>query len=292
MIVVFGGTGRVGGSVVDALQRDPAARPNSVVCRVFARNPDRVYIGPGVEVVAGDFDDPSSVRRALDGCRRLFLCSPPHPELDRRESDIIHAAARAGVEAVVKISGTDGLVAARSRSLTMRQHFAVEQELEASGLRWAIIRPSAFIQTTMEQIAPFVRDSRRFALPGGGIPFSFVDVRDVGAVAAALLGGGGPWRRRLVLTGPEALTYEDIARLLAEELGEPVLYRRQSLFFARLAINQQVHYHHARNQLADLAALLSRGFEDHPTETVARLLGRPPRSVREWVHENRELFRR
>lgn len=292
MIVLFGGTGRVGSAVVEALLRGATATPDRPACRVVSRTPELAGYGPGVEVVFGDFDDLSSIRRALAGCRRLFLCSPPHPDLDKRERAVIHAAAGAGVEAIVKISGTDGLVAERSRSLTMRQHFAAEGALEASGLRWTAVRPSAFMQTTMEQIAPFVRDSRRFALPGGGHPVAFVDARDVGEVAAALLAGNGPPRRRLVVTGPDALTYDDLARLLSEELGEPVAYRRQPLFFARLAINQQVHYHHARNQLADLTALLSRGFEDRPSRAVSEILRRPPRSLRAWIRENRRLFLR
>jgi uncharacterized protein YbjT (DUF2867 family) len=230
--------------------------------------------------------------RALDGATRLFVASAPHPEMDIREIRLIQAAREKGIRSLLKISGSDGLVGPRSRSLTMRQHYASEEELRGSGLQWAILRPSAFIQTLMEQIAPFVRDRRRFGLPGGEHSFSFIDVRDIGEVAATLLSGDANWNAVHVLTGPEVLRYDEIADSLGRTLGNPVTYRPQSLFFARLAINQQVHYHHARNQLADLAATIRGGISDHPTDTVDRILGRPPRSVRAWIEEHRDQFMR
>ena len=209
----------------------------------------------------------------------------------RREASIISGAAEAGADRLVKISGTDGLVDPRSRSLAMRHHAEAEELLRSSGLPWAILRPSAYIQTIMEQIAPFVRERRRFALPGAEKRYSFIDVGDIGEVAATILTGTEHRNGTHVLTGPAALSYEDIARQLSRHLGEAVTYRPQSLFFARMAVNQQVHYHHARFEAADLLAALASGSGDTPTDTVARILGRPPRSVSAWIQENLELFR-
>ena len=260
--------------------------------RLMTRRPNEVDFGRHVEIIEGDLDNARSVLHALDGATQLFIASAPHPEMDIREIRLMRAAAERGIRSVVKISGSDGLVGPRSRSLTMRQHHAAEEELRSSGLQWAILRPSAFIQTFMEQIAPFVRDRRRFGLPGGEHGFSFIDVRDIGEVAAAMLSGDSHWNQIHVLTGPEELRYDEIAADLSRALGSRVSYRSQSLFFARIAINQQVHYHYARDQAADLAAMVRSDISDHPTDTVSRILGRPPRSVHAWIEEHRDLFMR
>lgn len=291
MIVLIGGSGRVGSAAVSALLSS-ADRMKNLTLRVVTRRPDEIELGSQAEVVEGDLDDRRSIERALDGADRLFLLSSAHPDMDKRETAVIRTAQALGIRYLLKVSGSDGLVGRHSRSLTMRQHYEVEQTLASSGLDWAILRPSAFVQTTMEQIAPFVRDSHRFSLPGGAHHFAFVDARDVAAVAAEILAGSAWWNRTHVLTGPEALSCSRIAEIISDVLGEKITYRPRPLFFARLAINQQIHYHHARDQAADLAALLAKGIDDRATDTVQRILGRPPRSVAQWVRENIDLFRR
>lgn len=315
MIVLFGGSGRVGSATVEALralhmeapddrptetgsdsataprpQRHIGVRVGPPFCRIVTRHPEMLDTGSGIEAFRGDLDDRQSIGRALSGATGVFLLSSVHPDMDRREISVLREARQEGVRRVVKVSGSEGLVGPGSRSLTMRQHFAAEEELKASGLEWAILRPSAYLQTTMEQIAPFVRDSHRFSLPGGSHRFAFIDTRDIGAVAAEILSTDTWWNQTHVLTGPEALSYSEVAAALSDLLGTTVTYRRQRLFFARLAINQQVGYHHARDQLADLAVLLEQGIEDRPTETVQNILGRPPCSVEQWIAEHRQLF--
>lgn len=310
MIVLIGGSGRVGSAVVAAILAhrginrarsappagDQELAPDGEIAatpslRVVTRRPEELSFERGVEVVEGNLDDRQSIERAVEGAQRLFLLSTAHPYMERREMGAVEAARKAGVHYALKVSGSNGLVGPGSRSLTMRQHHEIEQMLKESGLAWAILRPSAFIQTTMEQIAPFVRDSRRFSLPGAGRRYAFIDTRDIGAVAAEILTGESWWNATHVLTGPEALSYSRIAQIISDAVGTEVAYRRQPLFLARLAINQQVHYHHARDQAADLAAILQRGADDLPTDTVERILGRPPQSVDRWIADNVSLFR-
>lgn len=277
MIVVIGSTGTVGSRLVDLLvQRDAYVRAVSRdATTAKARFPD------GVEIAQADLDDPGALRAALTGADRVFLLTGRAPEPGRqlqRERNVITAAVDAGVAHVVKLSahGADD----SSPMQYARWHRAAERDLVASGLGFTILRPTGFIQNVLE----WVHDGRFFtcAEDGRSAP---VDVRDIAAVAAAALTEDGHLGRTYTLTGPAALSYDEVAATLSAVGGQPVTHVRVSADQIVAAMTGAGLPQWLGEDIAAQFTVFARQGREPTTGDVAAVLGRPPRSFARFAHD-------
>jgi uncharacterized protein YbjT (DUF2867 family) len=219
MILVTGATGTNGSELTKLLASW------GVPVRAMARSPgkaEELAALPGVEVVAGDFDDPASVERALQGVERAFLLTDSTERAEERQLGFVDAARRAGLKHVVKLSQ----FAADERSPVrfLRYHAAVERAIRESGIAWTFLRPNLYMQGLLAFRAQIASKGEFFAAAGDA-KVSVVDVRDNAAAAAAALTGAGHEGRTYDLTGPEALTHAEMAAALSDALGSLLPYR-------------------------------------------------------------------
>ena len=282
MMLVFGATGHVGGELLSILSSQ------GVSAVAVARVPERARPLPGIKWVKGDLSDPASLDGLFDGVKTMFLLTGNGPDLATLQLTAIRAAAKSGVEYVVKLSALGA--SNHSKSPIGRAHYEAEQALIASGMRWAILRPHAFMQNLLDQTPAIVGEGRIFAASGDGkIPF--VDTRDIAAVAAVTLTHSGHDGKKYVLTGPEALSYSDVARILSEVVGQPITYVPLSIEEARERMTRAGNPPWAIEGLLALAAYQRAGG---PTavvhDTVHEILGRPPRSLAEFVRDHAKAF--
>src|SRR5262245_8019980 len=218
----------------------------------------------------------------------MFLLTGNGPDLAALQITAIRAAAKSGVEYVVKLSALGA--SDHSKSPIGRAHYAAEQELIASRMRWVILRPHVFMQNLLDQRPAIVREGRFFAASGDAkIPF--VDTRDIAAVAAVTLTHSGHEGKKYVLTGPEALSYVEVARILSDTIGRPITYVPLSLEEARKRMEGSGEPPWAIESLLALAAYQRAGG---PTavvhDTVRHILGRPPRSFVEFATDHAKQF--
>jgi uncharacterized protein YbjT (DUF2867 family) len=128
--------------------------------------------------------EPASIDGVFGGVKTMFLLTGNGPDLATLQLTAIRAAVKSGVEYVVKLSALGA--SSHSKSPIGRAHYEAEQALIGSGMRWAILRPHAFMQNLLDQTPAIVGEGRIFAASGDGkIPF--VDTRDIAAVAAVTL---------------------------------------------------------------------------------------------------------
>jgi uncharacterized protein YbjT (DUF2867 family) len=218
MILVTGAAGQVGQAVLSSLV---AAGTR---CRALYRRPaDAQEAPPGVEAVLGDFSDADSMRRALAGVDAVFLVCAAIPALVDLEGHAIAACMAAGVSRVVLASA---LGAADHPTSFPSWHRQVEQRLIASGLSSTILRPNGFMQNIVAFHAGTIRSQGAFYDALGPARISYVDVRDVGAAAAAiLLAPPADHAGRIYeLHGPAAIGQEELAALIGAAIGRPVRY--------------------------------------------------------------------
>jgi uncharacterized protein YbjT (DUF2867 family) len=209
MILVTGAAGTVGSEVVKGLM---AARAR---VRVGYRN--RKPDAPGVDARPLDLDRPETIAPALAGIETVFLLSNTvTPELN-----LVRVARAAGVKRIVKLSVWRAPEEAYSFA---RWHRAVEREIEASGLHWTLLRPNLFMQSTVNFMGDTIRRDGAFYMPSGGVRVSQIDVRDIAAVAVAALTRPGHEGHAYDLSGPESLSFHEMAAILTRVLGRQIRY--------------------------------------------------------------------
>lgn len=279
-VLVVGSTGNLGRAVVDGLVR------RGVPVRAGTTDPGRLGNGPGARAVHLDLRDPATFRAALDGARGLFLVRPPAiARVGPTLNALVDAAVAAGVEHVV-FSSVTGADANR-----LVPHHRVERHLQASGTGWTILRPGFFAQNLADAYRADVLRDDRLLLPAGRGRAAFVDTRDVGELAALVLADPEPHRGAgYVLTGPEALDFDAVAALLSEATGRAIRYEATSAL-------RYLRHVHAQGRPAAQAVVqtvlhvgLRHGQAERVDPTLGRLLGRPGRTLAEYVRDHRALW--
>ena len=213
--LVTGATGNVGSAVVGEL----AARGMPV--RAFVRDPARAAaaLGPDLELAVGDFADPASIQAALEGIDVVFLACGNLPPQVEYETNVIEAAARAGVRRLVKLSALGAEPG--SRVAFWDWHARIERHLEASGVPSVVLRPRYYM-TNLLGFVDTIRAAGAVFAPAEGGKVPMIDPRDVAATAAAVASEDGHEGRTYELTGPEPVTFSDVAAQLSEVAGRPV----------------------------------------------------------------------
>ena len=276
MILIIGGRSKIGASLIG----DLLAKGQQVRVLVRAGEPAD-GIPSSVETVAGDLADEGSLVTAMSGAERVFLLSSPHPDAVAWHRNAVDAARRSEVRLLVRSSILGAGRETGAEFITA--HTASDRYLEGSGLPYVILRPNLFLQNIPESTIPAIGASGNFYVNAGQARISMVDTRDVAAVAAAALTQDRHAGARYDLTGPQALSYSDVAAKLASALGRPVSYVsapdeavRQALlgggldqWFAGALVGLYQDYRRSGTD----------GYAAQVTDTVQRVTGRPPRSL-------------
>jgi uncharacterized protein YbjT (DUF2867 family) len=288
-ILVTGATGRLGRLLV------PRLRERGAVVRAFTRqvanaaalaDQSRHERAP-FEVAVGDFEDRASLRRAFEGVSHLFLLSPIVPELAAQQIAAIEAAAEAGARRIVKLSGSHWTIEPPGRSLSGDAHARIEAALAASGIAHRVLRPNAWTQVVLARLAAELAAGDVLHAPPGLPRVAYIDARDIADVAVeALLNDAddappGPW----VLTGARAVDHGELARIAAGLSGRPVVAEPLSLQ-ALAARQAQAPSPYIAQVHAQFAALIGAGEAATVTDTMERVLGRPPRRIEDFVAES------
>lgn len=214
VIAVTGSTGAVGGRVA----RDLSAR--GIPQRLLVRDPSRAPQLPGAEVRVAGYSDAAAAFAALEGVDTLLMVSASETA-DRVEHHrtFIDAAARAGVGSIVY---TSFFAAAPDAVFTLgRDHAATEELIRASGMRWTFLRDNFY----MDMMELFAGDDGVIRGPAGAGRCSLVSRADVAATAVAVLQDPAVHAGAAYdLTGPEALTLDDVARKISAVRGHPVRF--------------------------------------------------------------------
>jgi uncharacterized protein YbjT (DUF2867 family) len=281
MILVIGATGTVGSEVVRQLVAT-GERPRALV-----RDPAtaRQRLGDQVEHVVGDLDRPETIAAALAGVDRVFLLTTQSSRQPEWERAVIGAAARAGVGQLVKLS----VFRANEQSplQVARQHGQAERVLAQSGLAATILRPVFF----MQNLLAMVHDGAIATAAGDG-RVAMVDARDIAAVAVATLTGGGHAGKTYTLTGPQALSFYQVASVLSRQTGRPLRHVRVPPDKVRVALQGRGVAAWYADDMAKLHSMLAVGYEEVVTDDIHRVTGRPPRTLAQFAGDHAGVLTR
>jgi uncharacterized protein YbjT (DUF2867 family) len=285
VIAVTGATGALGGRVADRL-----AAAGDIPLRLVVRDADRAPQIPGAEVVAnpGGFDDPAGLETALRGADTVYLVSAAeHENRLQQHFDAVDAAVAAGVQRIVY---TSFLNASPDAVFTLvRQHYATEQRIRATGVRATFLRHSMYAD-----FVPFfasVEDGQAvIAAPAGNGRTSFVSRDDLADVAAAVLlrQDTDLDGQALEVTGPEALTMTEAAEVLTEITGRPVAYRDQTVEEAWATRRPSGHPDWEVEGWVTSYLAIAAGELSLVSDVVPTVTGHPALTVAEHLHRHPE----
>jgi len=285
MILVTGATGSVG----RGLARELAAQ--GTPARMITRDAEKAKAleEQGFEVVVGDLERGEDVDRSLKGVESLFLLTSQQPRQAELQGSVVDAAKRAGVKRIVKVSGGSAVNAKESGSWVGRAHWETEQEIKDAGLNYTFLRPNYFMQNLLMLAEP-IRNGV-LPVPLGDARTAMIDARDVGAVAARILATDGQHDGQVYdLTGAESLGFADVAVRLSRGLGREVRYVDPPLEAAVETMRGRGAPDWLVEHFQQVMTVFRSGAGAETTPTVEEVLGRPPRTLDEFIADHAEAF--
>src|SRR5215469_5906775 len=278
MIVVIGGTGRVGRQVVAQL------RERDLPVRVVTRGLNPAGPPPGAELGRADLADPASLEPHLAGAQALFLVWPfTSPEMTAELAPKVAQIAARHTGRIVYLSAQPA--ADRPDSFWA----LVERAIEASGASWTFLRPTGFAANTL-MWADQIRSGDVVRWPFGAAARALIDERDIAAVAVRALTGDGHTGFRYLLSGPAVLTQAEQLAAIGQAIGRELRWEelpRQAALEALAAAWRD-------GAFAEAALNAWEWFVDHPetvTSTVQDVTGAPAHSFADWAAANAAAFR-
>ena len=287
MILVLGGNGRLGRETVKVLA---ASGTQQVRVLVRDRAAAAAFIASGIEIVTGEMTDAASVAQALRNVECVFTIPPNVRDQAEMESNIYQAARRAGVKHIVKLSTVKA--DPDSPCYFFQQHALAEDRLKDSGAGFTILRSNSFMQNLL-WFANEIKTKDSFSLPMALAQTAPVDIRDVARVASTILSAihtdeahhGATWN----ISGPEKLSFTEIAQTLSAATGKQIEYRDiEPKQFLQKLLRAGLPGWYAEAVTASWR--VAREGEPIVTDVVAALTKRPPITIAQFARDYAEAF--
>lgn len=272
-ILVTGATGTIGKALVNSLQQ------KNVSFVAGVRNPEQAKekLGNNIEVVEFDFSNPATFERATEGVNKVFLLGPPLVlNLDEVLKPFIDFLKSKNILRVVYISAL-GLENVKELPF----HEIIIKKLEADGFELTVLKPTFFAQNFKNyEWENITERGITFNVAGDG-KTAFVDVNDIGAVAAHTLVEEGHSGKSYELTGPELLSYSDAAALLTEVLGKPIVYPNPTAEAYKGALAAAGAPAFIADYMIAVSSLIKNRFVEVVSNDIEKITGKKPTALKE-----------
>lgn len=279
-VLVTGATGNTGSILV------PALVDVGVDVRAFVRDKSKAkpLEDAGAEIVLGDLEEPDTIRPALEGVEKAYLLTWNGPPQAEHAHNVIEAAKEVGQPHIVRQSmwGSDN-------SRVVQQGNQVEEELKASGLPWTLLRPTFFMQNFLMSAQSIASEGKMY-WPLEDAELAMIDIRDIVDCAVAVLTEEGHIGKTYTLSGPEAITFHEVADALSEALDKDVDYVSVPEDAALESMLSMGMNEFVAQGYIELFEGFREGFADQPTEGVPTLKGSPARSIDQFAREFAGMF--
>ena len=279
-VLVTGATGNTGSGPV------PALRSAGVEVRALVR--DEAKAQPlkdvGAEIVVGDLDRPETIAPAVEGVDKIYLLTWNGPTQAQQVQNVIDAAKQAGNPHIVRHS-----LWGSGRSRIAKQGEQAEEAVKSSGLPWTLLKPTFFMQNTMMAAQTIASDGVIYWDVGDG-KIGMIDVRDIVDAATAVLTGTGHEGKNYILTGPEAISFQDVAATFSQVLGKDVNYvsvPHEAAFNSMVSMGVPEWI---ASGYGELMEGFSEGFASSVTDNVETLTGHPARSFAQFARDHAQVF--
>jgi NAD(P)H dehydrogenase (quinone) len=287
-LVVTGAAGQLGQRILRYLRR---LHSGPIVATT--RRPDALTAcaGADIEVRAADFDQPESLERAFRGADRVLIISTDAHDVPgrrlRQHENALAAAREAGIRHVVYTSLT--ACDPGSPMPIAADHWATEQALAASGMRFTVLRNNLYAEILLEFLPRALKTGQLVAAAGEGA-VSWVPRDDVARAAAAVLHAPPPGNQTLDITGSAPVSYAQLAEHAAAASGRKLAYVSTSAEAIAQGMARAGMTAHVVALLLGFQLAAARGDLAVCTNAIGELTGKPPQSLEAFLRDHRDLL--
>src|SRR5260370_14436083 len=283
MILVTGATGNIGSELVKQLIA------KSADVRVVTRDEKKVsHLNPAIEAVIGDRQDPTVIKKALQGADKVFLLPVLIDEKHEADRLLIDEAKRANVGHIVMISS--GVFRSNPKNPIGVLHREVELLIEESGISWTVLRPGGFMSNALRFWADTIKSLATVFNPTGDGKSAPISPYDIAAVAAVVLSTTGHERKTYDLTRSTLFSPPHQLTPLTKVLGKPIECVAIPVEVAAAGIKSSGLPVAIIEGLADVWIRTRNGEGTFQSDEVERLTGRPAQTFETWCREHRSAF--
>jgi len=283
-ILVIGGTGNIGYPLIKYLNQQDI---QIVAGTHNLQKAQAKFEGlNNVEIKHFDFLDPSTFETAFDGVNKVFFVRPP--QLAKPKQDMLPFltfAKQKQIQQIVFVS----LIGVEKNPMT--PHHKIEQMILDLKIPYTFIRPSFFMQNLNTTHREDIQKNHDLFIPAGNARTSFIDTRDIGEVAGITLLNDKYLNQKLNITGPAALSYQEIAKIMTKILGTQITYSKPSLLkFRKIMLKRGIKKDFV-NVMVMLYLITQLGNAKEVTDTVAKVLGHAPRTIQNYIYDYQDDFK-
>ncbi len=280
MILVTGANGNLGKATVEYLLK----KVHASNIAVSVREPQKAdaLAQKGISVRQGDFNNPDSLPKAFEGAEKLLLISTSEDVQKRTQShrNAINAAVKAGVKHIVYTSIIhDGTT---SPYHLVKNHLDSEAHLKSSGLSYTIIREGLYLDYLPMMLGK-VQETKQIVYPGGTSKVSFVLRNDIAEALADILATDGHESKTYNITTDKGYSFAEIAGVLSTITENTITYSDIPLEAFADGMRKYGVPEPMVTISVEIASLIRQGLFLKPDTTLAKLLGRPPVDVPEFL---------
>ena len=291
-ILVTGGEGNIGSEVIRQLSstRDDLRIVSGV--HSITKKKDMDNRPDHHDLVRIDYSNPETFVEALKDIDKLFLLTPTHSKMVDFTTNLVNEAKERGVKHIVKLSHIRADAAEEPQIEITHLHRQAEKVIEDSGIPFTFLRPNFFMQNFVNFYLGKGQSS--IYLPAGKGKVSFVDVRDIAAVAVQALTDnreGINYGKAYTITGPDAISYRDAAGILSEHLDRKISYLNISEDEARRLIKEMGMSDWHTNILLELLRLSRDGYLSNISHAVEEVTGRVPITFSQFAKDYTLAFK-
>lgn len=281
-LLITGATGHLGTATIRQLLQKTSA--DKIVA--FARDEHKAkdLIAKGVEVRYGNFDDPDSLEKAVQGIDKVLLISTVDVHRYRQHKNVVDAAKKAGVRRIAYTSGVLKDVNASPLKNHLKSHFQTEDYIKESGLSYTILGNTLYAEVIPVYVGDKVFETGVY-LPAGNGKVPFALRREMGEATANALLQDGSENKIYHLTGGKLYSYRDVAKVLTEISGKTVRYVEAK----RTTFEEQLKQAEVSDMIISIVSGFNTDIKNHQYEIVSddleNLLGKKPATLKEALTE-------
>ena len=284
MILITGATGKTGSATAKSLGE------KGETFRALIRNEEKKegLESLGGEVVIGSIENTEVVNQSMQDVKTVLVLLPNSESQLALEKQLVDSAKQAGVERIVKMSSIEATPDATSP--IPKLHLESEEYIKQSGLAWTMIKPNFYMQNLLAS-AGTIKEQGKIFLPMGDGKTGMIDTTDVGKVLAKVLSEDGHESMNHEITGPEILSFYEVAEIFSQVLGKQVDYVDVPMDAYKETLGQFLTNQWHLDAVIDLFKGIAEGGIEDKTDTFNELMGETPKSLSQFLAENSFIFK-